>query len=103
MSVDPDYLLPCFEDYQIKRGSRSVPDVASFLEKSDELSLKLLTNEGYGKFRKSLGKLLWLAQVRHDLKLWLSLVGSVQAKPTVAGDNALKAILRFFIPTGICN
>ena len=95
VSVDPDYLLPCFEDYQIKRGSRSVPDVASFFEKGDELSLKLLTNEGYGKFRKSLGKLLWLAQVRHDLKLWLSLVGSVQAKPTVAGDNALKAILRF--------
>ena len=69
--------------------------MASFLEKSDEVSLRPLTAEGYGKFRKSLGKMLWLAQVRHDLKLWLSLIGSVQAKPTVGGDNALKAILRF--------
>ena len=95
VSVDPEYLRPCFEDYQIKRGTTAAPDVASFLEKSDEVSLRPLTAEGYGKFRKSLGKMLWLAQVRHDLKLWLSLIGSVQAKPTVGGDNALKAILRF--------
>ena len=31
LSVDPDYLNPSFEDYQIKRGTLSVPDVASHL------------------------------------------------------------------------
>ena len=95
VTVDPDYLQPCFEDYGIKRGSSAAPDVASFLEKSDEMSKRLLTADGYAKFRKSLGKLLWLAQVRHDLKLWMSLIGSVQSKPTIGGDNALKAVLRF--------
>ena len=95
VTVDPSYLEPCFEDYGIKRGSSAAPDVSAFLEKTDEVSKRPLTAEGYSKFRKSLGKLLWLAQVRHDIKLWMSLIGSVQAKPTVGGDNALKAVLRF--------
>ena len=43
VSVDPDYLNPSFEDYQIKRGTSSVPDVASHLEKKDEQSLKPLS------------------------------------------------------------
>ena len=95
LSVDPQYLMPVFEDYQVKKGSNSAPDVASFLEKVDEVSVRLLSNEGYAKFRKALGKLLWLSQIRHDLKLWLSLIGSLQSKPTVGADNALKSVVRF--------
>ena len=95
LSVDPDYLKPCFSDYGVKKGSSAAPDVASFLEKTDEQSTKQLSSEGYQVFRKCLGKLLWLAQTRHDVKTWLSLVGSVQACPTVAADQALKSILRF--------
>ena len=95
LSVDPEYLQPCFSDYGVKRGSTTAPDVAAFLERTDEQSTKQLTPEGYQVFRKCLGKLLWLAQTRHDVKTWLSLVGSVQACPTVAADQALKAILRF--------
>ena len=95
LSVDPDDLNPSFEDYQIKRGTLSVPDVASHLEKLDEQSLKPLSPEGYSKFRKALGKLLWLSQTRCDLKLWLSLIGSLQASPTCGADNAIKAVLRF--------
>ena len=79
----------------MKKGSTAAPDVAAFLERTDEQSTKQLTSEGYQVFRKCLGKLLWLAQTRHDVKTWLSLVGSVQACPTVAADQALKAILRF--------
>ena len=93
--MDPDYLKPCFSDYGVKKGSSAAPDVASFLEKTDEQSTKQLSSEGYQVFRKCLGKLLWLAQTRHDVKTWLSLVGSVQACPTVAADQALKSILRF--------
>ena len=95
LSVDPEYLMPCFKDYGVKKGSSAAPDVAAFLEKTDEQSTKPLTAEGYQVFRKCLGKLLWLAQTRHDVKAWLSLVGSVQSNPTVAADQALKAILRF--------
>ena len=91
LSVDPDYLKPC----GVKKGSSAAPDVAAFLEKTDEQSTKQLSSEGYQVFRKCLGKLLWLAQTRHDVKTWLSLVGSVQACPTVAADQALKSILRF--------
>ena len=95
LSVDPQYLVPVFEEYQVKKGSSSAPDVASFLEKTDEVSVRVLSNEGYAKFRKALGKLLWLSQVRHDLKLWLSLIGSLQSRPTVGADNALKSVVRF--------
>ena len=35
-----------------------------------------------------------MSQTRHDLKLWLSLVGSLQAAPACGADNAVKAILR---------
>ena len=38
VTVDPDYLQPCFEDYGIKRGTSAVPDISSFLEKTDEMS-----------------------------------------------------------------
>ncbi len=95
LSVDPNYLNPSFDDYQIKRGTAAVPDVSSHLEKQDEQSLKQLTPEGYSKFRKALGKLLWLSQTRRDAKLWLSLIGSLQAAPTCGADNAVKAVLRF--------
>ena len=95
LSVDPDYLKPCFSDYGVKKGSSAAPDVAAFLEKTDEQSTKQLSSEGYQVFRKCLGKLLWLAQTRRDVKTWLSLVGSVQACPIVAADQALKSILRF--------
>ena len=95
LSVDPQYLMPVFEDYQVKKGSNAAPDVASFLEKTDDMSVRPLTNEGYTKFRKALGKLLWLSQVRHDLKLWLSLIGSLQSKPIVGADNAFKSVVRF--------
>lgn len=95
LGIDPDYLQPAFDDYQIKRGTTAVPDVASHLEKKDEQSLKLLSQEGYHKFRKALGKMLWMSQTRHDIKLFLSLIGSLQSKPTCGADNALKALLRF--------
>ena len=94
LSVDPGYLKPCFSDYGVKKGSGAAPDVAAFLEKTDEQSTMPL-RKGIKMFRKCLGKRLWLAQTRHDVKTWLSLVGSVQACPTVAADQALKSILRF--------
>ena len=36
-----------------------------------------------------------MSQTRCDLKLWLSLIGSLQASPTCGADNAIKAVLRF--------
>ena len=35
LGIDPDYLQPSFDDYQIKRGSTAVPDVSSHLERKD--------------------------------------------------------------------
>ena len=95
ISVDPDYLAPAWEEYQVKRGSDAVPDIAAHLEKEDEQSKKKLSPEGYHRFRKALGKLLWLSQTRCDLKLYLSLIGSLQSQPTCGADNAIKALLRF--------
>ena len=46
-------------------------------------------------FRRALGKLLWMAQPRHDLKLFLSLIGSQQVAPTHGTEMAIKALLRF--------
>ena len=107
LSVDPSYLDSTFQDYGIVRGSDFVPDVASHLEKAhnDKSLQKPLSDEAYGKFRRGLGRLLWLAQVRHDLKAWLSIIGTQQSKPTQSTEQALRAVLRFMFNdrhTGLC-
>ena len=48
-------------------------------------------------FRKALGKLLWLSQVRHDLKTWMSVLGTQQAKPMHGTEQALKASLEILV------
>ena len=95
VSVSSTYLDSTFEDFQISKGSTSVPNVASFLEKNDEASQRPLSPEAYTRFRKALGRLLWLSQVRMDIKVWLSLLGSQQAHPVCATENALRSVLRF--------
>ena len=79
------------------RGSENVPDLSGHLEKTltDSNFQKPLSDEAYSRFRKALGKLLWLSQVRHDLKTWMSVLGTQQAKPMHGTEQALKAILRF--------
>ena len=49
------------------RGSENVPDISGHLEKTltDSNFQKPLSDEAYSRFRKALGKLLWLSQVRH--------------------------------------
>ena len=95
VSVDSTYLDSTFAEYQILKGSVFVPNIAGLLERTDEASLKPLSPEAYSRFRKALGSLLWLAQVRMDLKIWLSLLGSQQAQPVCATEQALRAVLRF--------
>ena len=97
LSVSDEYLKTAFEAYDIVSGSKHVPDVAAHLEKtvSDKLGSQLLSPEAYAKFRRTLGKLLWLAQTRHDLKVWLSLIGTQQATPKHGTEMALRAVLRF--------
>ena len=95
LSVSPLYLDTTFRDYQIEKGSRSVPDVSIHLEKTDENSKRPLSPESYSRFRRALGRLLWLAQVRVDVKTWLSLLGSQQSAPTQATEAGLRAVLRF--------
>ena len=53
-----------------------------------------LTPEAYGKFRRALGKVLWLAQTRQDLKLMVGLISTQQATPTQSTEGALRALLR---------
>ena len=97
LSVSDEYLKTAFEAYDIVSGSKHVPDVAAHLEKtvSDKLGSQLLSPEAYAKFRRTLGKLLWLAQTRHDLKVWLSLIGTQQSAPKHGTEMALRAVLRF--------
>ena len=52
ISVSVDYLKSTFEEFQVSKGTRAVPDVASHLEKMDEASLKPLSPESYSRFRK---------------------------------------------------
>ena len=54
------------------------PDISVHLEKTEEASQKPLSPEAYTRFRKTLGRLLWMSQVRTDLKVWLSLLGRQQ-------------------------
>ena len=54
-----------------------------------------LSPESYSRFRKALGKLLWLAQTRHDLKLFTSIIGTQQSEPMQGTEAALRSVLRF--------
>ncbi|CAE6933000.1 unnamed protein product [Symbiodinium sp. CCMP2592] len=91
LSIDKQCLEPCFSAYGITKGSQAVPDVASLLEKSGPE----LTPEAYSRFRRALGRLLWYAQTRQDIKLMLTLIATQQSKPTSATESALRAVLRF--------
>ena len=97
LSVGDEYLKSAFEAYDIVSGSKHVPDVAAHLEKTldDKLGSQPLSPEAYARFRRTLGKLLWLAQSRHDLKVWLSLIGTQQSAPKHGTELALRAVLRF--------
>ena len=69
LGVDPHYLDSTFQDYGITNGSSYIPDISGHLERtlSDKNLQKPLSDAAYTRFRKALGKLLWLSQVRHDL------------------------------------
>ena len=104
LGVDPHYLDSTFLDYGVTRGSENVPDISGHLEKTlaDSNFQKPLSDEAYSRFRKALGKLLWLSQVRHDLKTWMSVLGTQQAKPMHGTEQALKAVLRFLYVEHAC-
>ena len=83
LGVDPKFLDAVFKEFNISKGSAAIPDVAAHIEKTvDDANAQVpLSVEAYARFRRALGKLLWMAQVRHDIKIYLSLIGSQQAAP----------------------
>ena len=97
LGVDPKFLDAVFKEFNISKGSAAIPDVAAHIEKTvdDANAQVLLSAEAYARFRRALGKLLWMAQVRHDLKIYLSLIGSQQAAPMSGTETAIRSILRF--------
>ena len=97
IGVDPKFLGTTFVEFSVNKGSNTVPDVAAVLERAltDKSMQQPLSAAACSRFRRALGKLLWMAQSRHDLKLFLSLIGSQQAAPTHGTEMAIKALLRF--------
>ncbi|MCV6575719.1 MAG: Ty1/Copia family ribonuclease HI, partial [Cohaesibacter sp.] len=97
LGVDPKFLDTVFKEYNISKSSQAIPDVAAHIEKTvDDTNAQIpLSQEAYSRFRRALGKLLWMAQVRHDIKLYLSLIGSQQAAPMAGTEAAIRAILRY--------
>ena len=97
LGVDPKFLDAVFKEFNISKGSAAIPDVAAHIEKTvDDVHAQVpLSAEANARFRRALGKLLWMAQVRHDIKIYLSLIGSQQASPMNGTESAIRAILRF--------
>ena len=96
LGVDPHYLDSTFLDYGVTRGSENVPDISGHLEKTlTTVTFRNSCRMKHSRFRKALGKLLWLSQVRHDLNSWMFVLGTQQAKPMHGTEQALKAVLRF--------
>eukprot|EP00435_Cladocopium_sp_Y103_P049213 s1348_g14.t1 len=56
---------------------------------------KVTTPEAYSRFRSALGKLSWYAQMRQDIRAWIGLLATQQAKPTDCTEKTLKAVLRY--------
>ena len=95
LRVDPQYLAETFKDYNVTSGSATIPDISVHFEKVDTESRKPLSSEAYSRFRRALGRLLWLSQSRQDIKVHLSILGTAQANPTQASEKAIKALLRW--------
>ena len=97
LGVDPKFLDAVFKEFNISKGSAAIPDVAAHIEKTvDDVNAQVpLSAEAYARFRRALGKLLWMAQVSHDIKIYLSLIGSQQAAPMSGTETAIRSILRF--------
>ena len=91
--VKASYLDSCFDAYQVRVGSTTMPNIANTLEQSS--SSPPLSAEAYSKFRRVLGKLLWYCQTRQDLKLPIGLISNQQASPSQATEAALRSLLRF--------
>ena len=97
LGVDPKFIDSVFREYGITKTSQAVPDVAAHIERTvSETNAQIpLSSDAYARFRRALGKLLWMAQVRHDIKIYLSLIGSQQATPMAGTESALRALLRY--------
>ena len=97
LGVDPKFLGSVFKEYGITKSSQAVPDVAAHIEKtvSDANAQIPLSPDAYSRFRRALGKLLRRSQVRHDVKIYLSLIGSQQAAPMAGTESAIRALLRY--------
>ena len=95
LRVEPSYLSETFKDYNVTSGSTTIPDISIHFEKTDSESVKPLTSEAYSRFRRALGRLLWLSQSRQDIKVHLSILGTAQANPNQASERAIKALLRW--------
>ena len=91
--VRESYLDPCWEAYQINKGSSTYPNIANLLEQSS--GSKPLTPEAYSRFRRALGKILWLAQTRQDIKFAVGLPSTQQSQPTQCTESGLRALLRY--------
>ena len=68
--VNPSYLDSTFKEFGISKGSDAAPNIAEHLEKivSDKEAKKPLSTEGYQRFRRAVGKIMWMCQSRHDLQ-----------------------------------
>ena len=97
VGLPQDYLESTFRSYGLKSPSGSAPDITVHLEKENE---KELSSESYTKFRAALGKLSWYAQTRQDVRAWVAMLATQQAKPTEGTERALRAVLRFLMSDG---
>eukprot|EP00435_Cladocopium_sp_Y103_P008660 s3819_g2.t1 len=64
IGVDPNFLKNTFLEFNITKGTSAVPDVAGILDKAqgDKQLMQELSPSAYSRFRRALGKLLWMAQ-----------------------------------------
>ena len=97
VGLPQDYLESTFRSYGLKSPSGSAPDITVRLEKENE---KELSSESYTKFRAALGKLSWYAQTRQDVRAWVAMLATQQAKPTERTERVLPGVLRFLMSVG---
>ena len=89
-----DYLESTFKAYGLKSASGSAPDITVHHEKENE---KELSSEAYSRFRAALGKLSWYAQTRQDIRAWIGMLATQQAKPTEGTEPALRMVLGYLM------
>ena len=100
VGVAPGYLDSCYRDYGMEKMKLGKPVVPNLRETLDGPPEPPLSTEAYQRYRRSLGKMVWLSQTREDLHIFIAYLATGQHAPDGRHEKAMRQVLRFLLFDG---